>query len=185
MRNLACSQPSLHHICDIVGFGYLLVSAFWAKYFRKTLSSRITCLSDFKCNHDCNLEGFSSRCQQKGIKLNSQKLELKAKEVQFDSMVTRLPQRVLSQISKKGRRSSRCRVQGLDDILRFNGIVNYLSHFLSNLSDVMKPLRDVNHEDAVWYWNVFCLSYRIPSNRQSSSKFDFSVKVMIQMKSLM
>ena len=74
--------------CDIVGFGYLLVSAFRVKYFRKKSSSRITCLSGFRSNHDCNLEGFLSRCQQNGIKLNSQKLELKAKEVQFHSMVT-------------------------------------------------------------------------------------------------
>ena len=45
------------------------------------------------------------------------------------------------------------RPEGLADILRFNGMVNFLSRFLSNLSDVMKPLRDVNHEDAAWYWN--------------------------------
>ena len=33
--------------------------------------------------HDSNLEWFMGRCQQKGIKLNSQKLELKGKEVPF------------------------------------------------------------------------------------------------------
>ena len=34
MKSLACSQPSLCHMGDIVGFGYLLVSAFRVKYFR-------------------------------------------------------------------------------------------------------------------------------------------------------
>jgi len=32
-------------------------------------------------------------------------------------------------------------------------MVNYLSCFLPNLSDVMKPLRDLTHKDAVWYWD--------------------------------
>ena len=124
MRNLACSQSSLHHICDIFGFGYLLVSAFWVKYFRKNLH-----LSGFKCNHDCNLESISSRCQQKGIKFNSQKLDLKAEEVPFDFTCTCLPQRVLSQISKEGRRSSRCRIQR--DLTIYSGLMEWLRWFLS------------------------------------------------------
>ena len=32
-------------------------------------------------------------------------------------------------------------------------MVNYLSCFLPNLSDVMKPLRDLTHKDAVWCWD--------------------------------
>ena len=40
-----------------------------------------------------------------------------------------------------------------DDILRLNGMVNYLSRFLPHLSDVMKPLRDLTHKDAVWCWD--------------------------------
>ena len=31
-------------------------------------------------DHDNNLEGLMQRCQEKGIKLNSEKLELKSKE---------------------------------------------------------------------------------------------------------
>ena len=40
-----------------------------------------------------------------------------------------------------------------DDILRLNGMVNYLSRFLPHLSDVMKPLHNLTHKDAVWCWN--------------------------------
>ncbi len=36
-----------------------------------------------EADHDSNLEAFMSRCQQKGIKLNSQKLEFKCDEVTF------------------------------------------------------------------------------------------------------
>ena len=39
-----------------------------------------------------------------------------------------------------------------DHILLLNGMVNYLSRFIRHLSDVMKPLRDLTHEDALWCW---------------------------------
>ena len=32
-------------------------------------------------------------------------------------------------------------------------MVNYLSRFLPNLSDVMKPLRDLTHKDTAWCWD--------------------------------
>ena len=34
-----------------------------------------------------------------------------------------------------------------EDVFLLNGVVNYLSRFLPNLSDVMKPLRDLTHRD--------------------------------------
>jgi len=34
-----------------------------------------------------------------------------------------------------------------------NGMVNYLSRFLPNLSDVMKPLRDLTHKNVEWCWS--------------------------------
>ena len=82
-----------------------------------------------------------SRCQQKGIKLNSQKLELKAKDVPFHGHLLTTeglkadPEKVRAIVDMP-------RPEGRDDILRLNGMVNYLSRFLPNLSDVMKPLRD-------------------------------------------
>ena len=82
-----------------------------------------------------------SRCQQKGIKLNSQKLELKAKDVPFHGHLLTTeglkadPEKVRAIVDMP-------RPEGRDDILRLNGMVNYLSRFLPNLSDVMKPPRD-------------------------------------------
>ena len=40
-----------------------------------------------------------------------------------------------------------------ENVLRLNGMVNYLSPFLPNLSDVMKPLRDLTHKDVEWCWS--------------------------------
>ena len=88
------------------------------------------------------------RCQQKGIKLNSQKLELKAKEVSFHGQL--LTTEGLKPDPEKGRAIVEMpRPEGRDDILWLNGMVNYRSHFLPNPSDVMKPLRDLTQKDAV------------------------------------
>ena len=95
-----------------------------------------------------------SRCQQKGIKLNSQKLELKSKEVPFHGHLLTTeglkpdPEKVKAIIDMQ-------RPEGRDDILhvRLNGMVNYLSRFLPNLSDVMKPLRDLTHKEVMWCWD--------------------------------
>ena len=45
------------------------------------------------------------------------------------------------------------RLEKPEDVLRLNGMVNYLSRFLPNLSDVMKPLRGLNHKDVEWCWS--------------------------------
>ena len=92
-----------------------------------------------EADHDSNLERFMRRCQQKGIKLNSHKLEMKAKEVPFHGHLLTTeglkadPEKVRAIIEMP-------RPEARDDILWLNGMVNYLSRFCPNLSHVMKPL---------------------------------------------
>ena len=92
------------------------------------------------------------RCQLKGIKLNSQKLEFKCDEVPFHGHLLTAeglkpdPEKVRAIVEMP-------RPEKRDDILRLNGMVNCLGRFLPNLSDVMKPLRDLSHKDAVWCWD--------------------------------
>ena len=40
-----------------------------------------------------------------------------------------------------------------EDVWRLNGMINYLSSFLLNLFDVMKPPSDLNHKDVEWCWS--------------------------------
>ena len=67
-----------------------------SEVFRKRLNQELESLPGVKCiaddvliyspnetDHDRNLANFMYRCQHKGIKLNSQKLEFKCKEVPF------------------------------------------------------------------------------------------------------
>lgn len=76
-------------------------------------------------DHDSNLERFMGRYQQKGIKLNSQKLELKAKKIPFHGHLLTTeglkpdPEKVRAFVEMP-------RPEGRDDVFRLNGMVNYL-----------------------------------------------------------
>ena len=136
-----------------------------SEIFQKRLHQELYGLPGVKCiaddvlihgtneaDHDSNLEAFMNKCQQKGIKLNSQKLEFKCKEIPFHGHLLTTeglkpdPEKVRAIVEMP-------RPEKRDDILRLNGMVNYLSRFLPHLSDVMKPLRDLTHKDAVWCWD--------------------------------
>ena len=117
------------------------------------------CLPDVKCiaddvlihgtceaDHDSNLDGFMLTCQQKAIKLNAEKL---VKEVPFRGHLLTTeglkpdPEKVKAIVEMP-------RPKERDDLLRPNGMVNYLSRFLPHLSDVMKPIRGLTDKDAAW-----------------------------------
>ena len=102
-------------------------------------------------DHDSCLEGFM-KCQQKGRRLNCAKLEYKCKEVPFHGHLQ--PSEGLKPDPQKVEASTEMpRPDKPDDVLRFNGMVNYLSRVLPNLSDVMKPFRDLTHKDVEWCWS--------------------------------
>ena len=73
-------------------FGLSISSEIFLKHFYQELHGlpSVKCIADDvlihgtnEADHDGNLEWLMGRCLQKGIKLNSQKLEFKAKEVPF------------------------------------------------------------------------------------------------------
>ena len=136
-----------------------------SEIFQKHLNQELLGLPGVKCiaddvliygrddaDHDTCLEGFMKKCQQKGIKLNRAKLEYKCEEVPFHGHV----------LTSEGLKPDPQKVEAItemprpekpEDVLRLNGMVNYLSRFLPNLSDVMKPLRDLTHKDVEWCWS--------------------------------
>ena len=85
-------------------------------------------------------------CQQKAIKLNAEKL---VQEVPFRGHLLTTeglkpdPEKVKAIVEMP-------RPKERDDLLRPNGMVNYLSRFLPHLSDVMKPIRGLTDKDAAW-----------------------------------
>ena len=135
-------------------FGLSVSSEIFQKHLHQELQGLpgVKCIADdvlihgtSEADHDTNLESFMCRCQQKGIKLNSQKLEFKCKEVPFHGHL--LTTEGLKPDPEKVRAITEMpRPEKQDHILRLNGMVNYLSRFLPHLSDVMKPLRDLTHK---------------------------------------
>ena len=102
--------------------------------------------------HDCNLENFMKKCQQKCIKLNRKTLEYKCKEVSFNGHL--LTAEGLKPDPQKARAIVEMpRFEKPEDASRLNGMVSYLSRFLPNLSDAMKPLRDLTRQDVEWCWS--------------------------------
>ena len=38
-------------------------------------------------------------------------------------------------------------------LLRFLGMVNYMSKFIPNLADLTQPLRELLHKEVEWHWS--------------------------------
>lgn len=90
-------------------------------------------------DHDQNLMGFLQLCQDRGLKLHIEKLTLKQTEVSFIGHVA----------NGDGLRVDPDKVKAIHDmpaptdkagVQRLLGMVQYLSKFLPNLSDMTKPL---------------------------------------------
>ena len=144
---LTTSTPYGRYHWPQLPFGLSISSEIFQRHpIRNYIILSVKCIADDviihgtnNSDHNSNLEWFMGRCQQKGIKLNSQKLELKAKEVPFHGHL--LTTEGLKPDLEKVRAivEMPC-AEGRDDILCLNGMVNYLSRFLPNLFDVMKAL---------------------------------------------
>ena len=103
-------------------------------------------------DHDRNLRAFLTRCEDKGIKLNSEKMRLRMKEVPFIGHVA----------TAEGLRVDPAKVQAIlqmpppsdvTAVQRLLGLAQYLSKFLPHLSDLTKPLRDLTQKETEWVWD--------------------------------
>ena len=103
-------------------------------------------------DHDRNLLSFLQRCDERGVHLNSDKLQLRMKEVPFIGHVA----------TSEGLRPDPSKVwairkmplpENVAGIQRILGMSQYLSKFLPRLSDITKPLRNLTHQDAEWIWD--------------------------------
>ena len=102
-------------------------------------------------DHDATLKAFLERCEAHGLKLNIDKLELRQTEVPFIGHVA----------TGEGISVDPAKVKAIRDmptptdkagVQRLLGLVQYLSKFLSNLSDMTKPLRELMQQDVEWDW---------------------------------
>ena len=103
-------------------------------------------------DHDRRFAALMERCARKNIKLNPDKLQFKLKEVKFMGNL----------ITDKGMRADPEKISAISNmtqphdkagILRFIGMVNYLSPFCQNLSATIQPLRMLTREGVPFSWS--------------------------------
>ena len=109
-------------------------------------------LEDAHRSHDHNFFAFLKRCEERGVKLNSDKMKLRVRKVPFIGHIARdkglcVDPRKVRAITEMPRPTDVAGVQ------RFLGMTQYLGKFLPRLSDMTKPLRDVSQKDIEFLWD--------------------------------
>ena len=103
-------------------------------------------------DHDKTLMAFLQLCQDRGLKLNTEKLKLRQIQVSFIGHVA----------TGDGLQVDPAKVKAIRDmqaptdkagVQRLLGLAQYLSKFLPNLSDIKKPLRELTQQDTEWCWD--------------------------------
>ena len=103
-------------------------------------------------NHDQNLKNLLTRCREKGMKLNKEKLELKKTEISY----------LGHKISKEGVKADPKKVDAVrkletptdkQGVQRILGVVGYLMKFAPHLSEISAPLRELIKKNVHFRWD--------------------------------
>ena len=106
-----------------------------------------------KKEHDDRLKIFIAKCDQFGVKLNRDKLELAKDSITFMGHI----------ISEKGMFTDPQKVEAITklpmpanikDVGRVLGMVQYLSRYIPNMTDIVQPLQNLLKKDAPFVWSV-------------------------------
>ncbi|KXJ69880.1 hypothetical protein RP20_CCG025541 [Aedes albopictus] len=103
-------------------------------------------------DHDANLDAFLKRMQERGVKLNGDKINLCQERVKFfghvltSSGVQADPEK-LDSIMKMDP------PEDVPSLLRFLGMITYLTNYLPSLASVAEPLRRLTNKHEPWSWN--------------------------------
>ena len=105
-------------------------------------------------NHDANLLKLLDRCRERNLKLNREKLQLKCTETPFIGHVLtsegiKPDPGKIEAVLKMERPSDVAAVRRLVGL-----VINYLSKFLSKLSELCEPLRRLTHKGVEWSWSI-------------------------------
>ena len=108
-------------------------------------------IEEANSDHDKNVVAFLRLCDEKGLKLNAEKLKLRQPEVSFIGHIA----------TGEGLKVDPAKVKAIREmpaptdkagVQRLLGLAQYLGKFLPHLSDVTKPLRELTQQDVEWAW---------------------------------
>lgn len=103
-------------------------------------------IKEANSDHNKNLVAFLRLCDEKGLKLNAEKLKLRQPEVSFIGHTA----------TGEGLKVNPAKVKAIREmpaptdkagVQRLLGLAQYLGKFLPHLSDVTKPLRELTQQD--------------------------------------
>ena len=135
-------------------------------------------------DHDMNLWNLMLRCKEVNLKLNPKKFQFKVKEVTWmghllsGNGVAPHPDRVQAIVDMNP-------PQDVKGVQRFLGMCNYLSRFTPNLAEIVKPLTELTHVNAVWSWSsqhdqAFKEAKRVIANATTLRYFDVNKPCVLQ-----
>lgn len=104
-------------------------------------------------DHDAKLKALLSRCRERGIKLNQDKIELKKTSLPYIGHL----------LTAKGVRADPSKVEAIlqmtkpkdaQGVRQILGMTNYLAKFLPRLSEISEPLRQLTRKDEQFSWST-------------------------------
>ena len=120
-------------------------------------------------NHDQNLKNLLTRCREKGMKLNKEKLELKKTEISY----------LGHKISKEGVKADPKKVDAVrkletptdkQGVQRILGVVGYLMKFAPHLSETSAPLRELIKKNVHFRWDEHVHGVALEKIKQTLSE---------------
>ena len=101
--------------------------------------------------HDARLERVLQRAQQRNLKLNKDKSQIKMKEISYighvlgEEGIKPDPKKVIVITEMKPPTNK-------DELQRFLGMMTYLSKFIPDYSEISAPLRILLEKSTEWHW---------------------------------
>ena len=132
-------------------------------------------------DHDVNLWNLMLRCCKVNLKLNPKKFQLKVTwmgHLLSSSGITPHSDRVRSIVDMNP-------PQDVKGVQRFLGMCNYMSRFTPNLAEIVKPLTELTHVNAVWAWSsqhekAFSAAKSLIANATTLKFFDVNKPCVLQ-----
>ncbi|KAI5754516.1 hypothetical protein M8J77_009180 [Diaphorina citri] len=140
--------------------------------------------SEAQENHDRNLRALLFRLREENVRLNIEKLKLKQREIVFFG----------HRLSSEGVRPDNKKVSAITEmpkpenkeaVLRFLGMVTYLSRYIPNLSTHAEPLRELTRLSSEFIWgakhdSAFSKLKTIIGQSSNLKYFDVNSEIYIQ-----
>ncbi|CAJ1049307.1 uncharacterized protein K02A2.6-like [Xyrichtys novacula] len=106
---------------------------------------------DSVAQHDHRLRLLLQRAKENNLKLNRDKCKIRTTEIKY----------IGHKLSASGLKPDEEKVRAVtelpppqdkQELMRFNGMIQYLAKFIPNLSEVNAPLRKLLEDDTEWHW---------------------------------